>query len=119
MQPTQQNCIPILLYSGPVSSDPVIVGLDITYDHLITKAIAKSQNTVEDFVLVQGDNNLFYGALLLPEPGASGLTAAEGLEGVVMQNEDELILQSFDTSGTVWCGVFAYRLAPSADTIFS
>lgn len=118
MQPTQQTVIPVSLFYGVVTSSPVAVTLDPTFDHLLLPTYISNNNpNAEQLAVSDSDGNPIFSAACpgYDEFGNPGNVLVPG--GLLLQGLSGLILQWAPDFGYV--AMSAWRLNPSATLIFS
>ena len=119
MQPTQQNVVPVDIFRGSVPpGDATEIPLDPTYDHVISKIVAITNNPSPDYVEIDDqDYNWIWGSELPPSTSPINGPVVEGGEGIVLQSLSGLYI--YFALGVVFVTISAYRLNPSADYLFS
>ena len=119
MQPTQQNVVPVQLFSGNVATDgSTTVTLDPTYDHVITAISAYTESGADDQLNVFDSDSNFLVSLWVPvDPLLALIGAANLMTHIVCQSLSGLILYSL--SGNLNASISADRLNPSATYLFS
>jgi hypothetical protein len=118
MQPTQQQVIPVSLYSAQLPSTSFTIPLLSAYDHVLSRIVAWSFSAAATYLQINDDDgNPLWGTEFQATGGLTFAPTIEGGEGIVLQSLTEL--QVLAGSVDINLSISAYRLAPSAAEIFA
>lgn len=115
---SQQQGIPVSLYYGTPAVGTTTIDLDDSYDHILTKIAVKNPVTTggDTVTITDAAGNAIWGCMLAPA-ASTAPAPVEGGQGIVLQAWTELKIVS--NSGYASVSISAYRLAPTAASIFS